>query len=167
MEEILIKSNNVGMKTIFRLLMESKFLGSIYIIDIIIENDTSRTMHIRYTRFPLSKKIQCHDWWKRLFWSANKKLHENIQKYLKDCKWSRRWLQSRLLARLSLFLKILYYTILYYYNILHYLSKQQALHADPKAIHKIYFTGHLNLAENTLMFFIIIEELKENILDFS
>ena len=61
MEEILIKSNNVGVKTIFRLLMESKFLGSICIIDIIIENDTSRTMHIRYTRFPLSKKIQCHD----------------------------------------------------------------------------------------------------------
>ena len=29
------------------------------------------------------------------------------------------------------------------------LSKQQALHADPKAIQKIIFTGNLNLDGNT------------------
>ena len=56
MEEISMKSNNVGVKPIFRLLMGSTFFGSIDIIDI-IENDTSRTIHTRYTHFPLTKKI--------------------------------------------------------------------------------------------------------------
>ena len=46
------------------------------------------------------------------------------------------------------------------------LSKQQKLDADPKAIHQINFTGNLEWAGNTTMFF-IIEEAKENILDFS
>ena len=43
------------------------------------------------------------------------------------------------------------------------LSKQQALHADPKAIQQINFTG--NLENNAVMFF-IIEEAKETALDF-
>ena len=50
------------------------------------------------------------------------------------------------------------------------LSKQQALHADLKAIQQINFTGNLNRGENvninTIMFF-IIEEGKETNLDFS
>ena len=49
-------------------------------------------------------------------------------------------------------------------------SKQQALHADLKAIQEIYFTENLNGGEvvndNTNMFF-IIEEAKETVSDFS
>ena len=45
------------------------------------------------------------------------------------------------------------------------LSKQQALYADPKAIQQINITGNLNrLAQTT---FLIIEEAKQAILDFS
>ena len=46
------------------------------------------------------------------------------------------------------------------------LSKQQALDADPKAIKQTNFTENLNRPGQTTMFF-IIEETKENILDFS
>ena len=46
------------------------------------------------------------------------------------------------------------------------LSKQQALDADPRAIHQINFTGNLERDNGTLMFF-IIEEAKETVLDFS
>ena len=45
-------------------------------------------------------------------------------------------------------------------------SKQQALDADPKAIQQINFTGSLDRAGQTAMYF-IIEEAKETILDFS
>ena len=44
--------------------------------------------------------------------------------------------------------------------------KQQALNADPKAIQQISFTGNLDQDRNTPMF-IIFEETKETILDFS
>ena len=50
------------------------------------------------------------------------------------------------------------------------LSKKQALDADPKAVQQISFTGNLNLGENVnvnTIFFFIIEEKKETILDFS
>ena len=47
-----------------------------------------------------------------------------------------------------------------------YLSKQQGLDADPKAIQQINFTRNLERDKNTTMFF-IIEESKETILDFS
>ena len=46
------------------------------------------------------------------------------------------------------------------------LSKQQELSADPKAIQQINFTGRLDRAGQTTMFF-IIKEAKETILDFS
>ena len=48
------------------------------------------------------------------------------------------------------------------------LSKQQALDADPKAIQQINFTGNLarDQSENATMF-LIIEEAKETVLDFS
>ena len=46
------------------------------------------------------------------------------------------------------------------------LSKQQALHADPRAIQQINFTANLDRAGNTTMFF-IIEEAKETIFEFS
>ena len=46
------------------------------------------------------------------------------------------------------------------------LSKQQALDANPKAIHQINFTGNLDWEEGAKMFF-IIEETKETVLDFS
>ena len=41
-----------------------------------------------------------------------------------------------------------------------YLSKQEDLDADPKAIQQINFTGNLNRNGNTTMFF-IIEEAKK------
>ena len=46
------------------------------------------------------------------------------------------------------------------------LSKQQALEADPRAIQQINFTGNLERAGNTRVYF-ILEEEKETILDFS
>ena len=46
------------------------------------------------------------------------------------------------------------------------LSKQQVLDADPNAIQQINFTGNLEQARNTTMFF-IIEQAKETILDLS
>ena len=46
------------------------------------------------------------------------------------------------------------------------LSKQQALDADPRAIQQINFTGNLDRAGNTRVYF-ILEEVKETILDFS
>ena len=46
------------------------------------------------------------------------------------------------------------------------LSKQQALGADPKAIQRINFTANVNRWGNTRIFF-ILEETKENLLNFS
>ena len=46
------------------------------------------------------------------------------------------------------------------------LSKQQSLDADPRAIQQINFTGNLDWAGNTTMFF-IIEKAKETVLGFS
>ena len=44
------------------------------------------------------------------------------------------------------------------------LSKQEALHADPKTMQQLNFSGNLTV-DNTTMFF-IIEKAKETILDF-
>ena len=46
------------------------------------------------------------------------------------------------------------------------LSKQQALHADPRTIQQINFPANLDRAGNTRVYF-ILEEPKETILDFS
>ena len=46
------------------------------------------------------------------------------------------------------------------------LSKQEALHVDPKAIQGINITGNLNGVNNRIIF-LIIEELKETISDLS
>ena len=54
----------------------------------------------------------------------------------------------------------------YYKLIAVYLSKQQKLDVDPKAIQQINFTGSLSRAEGATMFF-IIEEAKETVLDIS
>ena len=62
-------------------------------------------------------------------------------------------------TRLSLFQK-------YYKSIAVDLSKKHKLDADPKAIQQINFTGNLDRAEGSTMFF-IIEEAKETVLDFS
>ena len=50
-----------------------------------------------------------------------------------------------------------------------YLSKQQALDTDPKAIRKINFTANLDRAGNTRFYFILeaIFEAKETIFEFS
>ena len=47
-----------------------------------------------------------------------------------------------------------------------YLSKQQALDADPEAIQRVNFTVNLDRRGNKPIFF-IIEEAKETTLDFS
>ena len=47
-----------------------------------------------------------------------------------------------------------------------YLSKQQALDADPRAIQQINFTANLDRRRNTTMFF-IIEKAKETFFEFS
>ena len=47
-----------------------------------------------------------------------------------------------------------------------YLSKQQALDADPRAIQQINFTANLDRRRNTTMFF-IIEKAKETVFEFS
>ena len=47
-----------------------------------------------------------------------------------------------------------------------YLSKQQALDADPRAIQQINFMANLDREQNTTMFF-AIEQAKETVLDFS
>ena len=46
------------------------------------------------------------------------------------------------------------------------LSKQQALHADPRAIQQINFTANLDRAGNTRFYF-ILEEAKETVFEFS
>ena len=46
------------------------------------------------------------------------------------------------------------------------LSKQQRVDADPRAIQQINFTGNLDRAGNTTMFF-IYKEAKETVLNFS
>ena len=46
------------------------------------------------------------------------------------------------------------------------LSKQQALHADPRAIQQINVTENLDRAGNTRVYF-ILDEAKETILEFS
>ena len=46
------------------------------------------------------------------------------------------------------------------------LSKQKELDSDPKTIREINFTGNLDKAEGSTMFF-IIEEAREIVLDFS
>ena len=51
----------------------------------------------------------------------------------------------------------------YYKMIAINFSKQQALHAHPKAIQQINFNGNKNGAGNTTLFF-IIDEIKETIL---
>ena len=46
------------------------------------------------------------------------------------------------------------------------LSKQEALHAHPKALQEINVTGNLNGVNNRIIF-LIIEELKETVSDLS
>ena len=67
-----------------------------------------------------------------------------------------RWLDSWLFVRLSLFQRKWMNAI--------YLSKQQALDADPRSIQQINFTANIDRAGSTTIFF-IIEEAKETILD--
>ena len=47
-----------------------------------------------------------------------------------------------------------------------YLSKQQALDADPKAIQQINFTANLDRA-GRIRFYFIFEEAKETVFEFS
>ena len=62
---------------------------------------------------------------------------------------------------------LLHYTYFkkYYKVIVVYLSKKQALDADPKAIQKINFTTNLDRDENTRFCF-ILEKVKETVFEF-
>ena len=53
----------------------------------------------------------------------------------------------------------------YWRMIAKYLSKQQALDADPKAIRQTSFTANLDRAGNTILYF-ILEEAKETAFEF-
>ena len=53
----------------------------------------------------------------------------------------------------------------YYKMIAVYLSKQQVLDADPKAIQQINFTANLDRASTK--FYLILEETKETVFEFS
>ena len=54
----------------------------------------------------------------------------------------------------------------YYKMIAVYLSKKQALDADPKAIQQINFTENFDRAGN-MRFYFILEEAKETVFEFS
>ena len=93
-----------------------------------------------------------------LLWLASKKWYENIQNHSKDCNWSRNDYKIDCLLDYP-YLKI------YYKMIAMDICKQQALDLNPKAIQQIKFTGSLDRAGNTTMFF-VIEEMKETIFGF-
>ena len=63
------------------------------------------------------------------------------------------------------FLDYLYFKK-YYMMISTDLSKQQASHADPRAIQQVNFIGNLDQGGNTTMSF-VIEEVNKTVLDFS
>ena len=97
---------------------------------LVLENDAQRKSDKRY--YLRNKEInesQCYDWRKKHFWSASKKYQSNIGKHWKKCHWSRRCLYNWLF-RLYLLRDI-------YKMIAMDLSKEQALHAYPKAIQQI------------------------------
>ena len=76
---------------------------------------------------------------------------------MKNCSWSRGWFHNWLFTRLSVFWVILQV-------IATYLSKQQKLDVDPKAIQQISFNGSLEEYNATML--LIIEETKETVLIF-
>ena len=74
------------------------------------------------------------------------KTHDNSKKITTGDYYSRGWLHNWLFTRLSLFKE-------YYKLIIIYLSKQQKIDADPKAIQQISFTG--NPEKTARIFFVI------------
>ena len=106
-----------------------------------------------------NKRLQCYDWWKKLFDQPirnNKITPESIKKiatgqgddYTIGC-----------------LLDYAYFTNYYKMSAID-LSKQQALDADPRAIQQINFTANLDRAGKTRTYF-ILEEAKETALNFS
>ena len=87
----------------------------------------------------------------KIFLINQLKMIKNIWKHSKNYNWSRRSLHNWLFSRLQLFHKR-------YKMIGIYLSKQQTLDADPKAIHQVNFTGNLS-GNNIRLIFFIIEEV--------
>ena len=97
------------------------------------------------------KKLECYDWWEKLFDQLVRNdliTYDSIQKLAKgqgdDC-------ATGSFLDYNCFKK-------YYKMIAINLSKQQALDVDPKAIQRINFTRNL---ENTAVIFFIIEEANE------
>ena len=83
------------------------------------------------------------------------KIWWNIWQYSKNFNSSRRWLYNWLFFRLLLFQKILQINWDRF-------KKTKKLDTDPKEIQQINFTGDLNRAEGSTMFF-IIKEVKETV----
>ena len=105
-----------------------------------------------------NKRLQCYDWRKNFFDEPIKDIkvtYENIRKiatgqgddYTTGC-----------LLDYTYFKK-------YYKMIAIDLSKEQVLHADPKAIQQISFPANLNREGNTRFYF-ILEEAKKLFLNF-
>ena len=107
------------------------------------ENNKDRTTH---TGFYLPK-VEIKNY------SVIKFLHQPIKKWVKKIEHSKDWNWSNRL--LYNWLSANFYFKEYYKTIVRDLSKQQQIDADPIANQEINFTGNLDRAGNTAMFFIV------------
>ena len=90
-------------------------------------------------------KLQCQHWWRKLLWS-----YENIQNIWK--------IGTEQEDDYTIGCSLDYPCLKNYYKMIAMdLRKQQELNADPKGIKQNNFTGNLDEAGNTTMFFIIEE----------
>ena len=155
-----IKNINIKGKEIFILLSWFKFLKSKYTFCFIKENEAQRTSNKRYffTTVTIKNYYVVIDGRNFFYYPVenDRKAYDSVTKiatgpgddYTTCC-----------------LLHHVYFK--HCYNIIAIdLCKQQALDADPKASQQIDFTGNLDWAGNTAIFFFITEE-KETILDFS
>ena len=95
-----------------------------------------------------NRRLQCYDWLKKLFWSACRNEHDNIRKIV----------TSQGDDYTAGFLQDYAYFKTY--------CKMRAIDVDRKPIQQISFTANLDRAGETALY-LIIEEAKETVLDFS
>ena len=157
LEWMSIKTRIVNTKSKLNHLVEPSFQG---LLVLALENDAQRTSSKRY--YLLNVEIKDYNVMidgKNLFDQIvknNKVTYDNIRKsstgqgddYTTGC-----------------LLDYIYFKN-YCKMIAVYISKQQALDADPKAIQQINFTANLDRAGNTRFYF-ILEEAKETVFEFS
>ena len=114
-----------------------------------------QVIKIRYCQYR-NKRLQCHDWWKKHFWSTNKVAYENIRKIATGQGDDNTG---------GCFLDYSFFKD-HYKMIAVYLSKQQVLDVDPKSIQQINFTANVDRTGNTRFYF-ILEKAKETVFEFS